>query len=573
MSALSARSVSWGALAAILLLIAALYGVYLDNPPVFDDANIFGNLTVFDHAQRLFSAQPRTFPYFTLGLAHVLSGGDLAWNRALNAALHGAVVLALYFFLSRALLTTKVQDAERRRRILTFVCLWMAVNPVAVYGVGYLVQRTIVLATLLSLLSFILYLRAQQTPRPVDLLSGALLAWLAMMCKEHAILTPVAAVVLTPFCVGWTRASFVRAAGYLAICLPGMLWVLWHRGLDVVGNSYEIYAGQVLSQVSGPDFPGGAWAMSAATQVLLFWKYALLWLLPNPGWMSADLRIDFAALWQGSWASLGLVASLAVVGVAVLRWCRPSCTGTGLGWASVLLFAAAPFVVELSTVKVQEPFVLYRSYLWMPAYALLMAIALQRADDWLARRPSRAPRRLFWVAMASACCLLFPAAQDRLRSFSSEQTLWQDALEKLPHATVAGADRIYYNLAGEAFKQRQYAEALRLSDLVIEQNPTAFQGYLARGTSLLALSRGDEARQSFDAAEALRPPKEFLGYIEFKRCGIIEARGDRAGVVACLRRSARLGYELARFHLKLAGLEAPEASAAGTTDAARPRSE
>ena len=254
MSAFSARSVSWCAFAGILLLIAGLYGLYLDNPPVFDDANIFGTLTVFDYAQRLFSAQPRTFPYFTLGLAHVLSGGDLAWNRAFNGALHGAVILALYFFLLRALPTANIQDAERRR-ILAFVCLWMAINPVAVYGVGYLVQRTIVLATLLSLLSFTLYLRAQQTPRPVDLLSSALLAWLAMMCKEHAILAPVAAVVLTPLCCRWTRASFARATVYLAISLPGMLWVLWHRGAEVVGNAYEIYAGQVLSQVPGADFP------------------------------------------------------------------------------------------------------------------------------------------------------------------------------------------------------------------------------------------------------------------------------------------------------------------------------
>jgi len=216
-------------------------------------------------------------------------------------------------------------------------------------------------------------------------------------------------------------------------------------------------------------------------------------------------------------------------------------------------------------VRVQEPFVLYRSYLWMPAYALLLAVALVSIDSGLVRRPVGMHRKLFWVIMVAACCLLFPAAQDRLRSFSSEQALWQDALEKLPHRAVAGADRIYYNLAGEAFKRREYAEALRLSDLVIAQNPAAFQGYLARGTSLLALARGDEAMRAFDDAEAHQPPKEFLGYIEFKRCGVIDARGDRAGVVACLRRSARLGYEMARFRLKLAGLDEPE----GVADAAR----
>ncbi|SDH79908.1 hypothetical protein [Propionivibrio dicarboxylicus] len=555
-------------LAGVLSVIACLYGPFVDSPAVFDDANIFGNLTVFDHAQRIFSAYPRTFPYFTLGLVHVLSGGDLAWNRWLNLALHGAVILALQVFLVRVLLAAGERENNRGRLVIGFVCIWMAINPVAVYGVGYLAQRTILLATLSSLVSFTLYLRAQQTPRPVDLLSSALLAWLAMMCKEHAILTPVAAIVLTPICCRWTRASVGRAGVYLAISLPGMLWVLLHRGIEAVGNPYEIYAGQVLSQVSAPAFPGSAWAMSAATQVLLFWKYGLLWLLPNPGWMSADLRIDFTALWQGGWAFAALAASLLTLGAAVVFWCRQRNDGARLVWVSALLFAAVPFAVELSTVKVQEPFVLYRCYLWMPAYALLLAIALIRFDAYLLRRATGMRRKLFWVAMAGACCLLFPAAQDRLRSFSSEQALWQDARDKLSHPAVAGADRVYYNLAGEAFKRREYAEALRLSDLVITQNPAAFQGYLARGTSLLALAHGDEAMRAFDAAAAHQPPKEFLGYIEFKRCGVIEARGDRAGVVACLRRAARLGYEMARFHLKLAGLDERGEGAESEADAA-----
>ena len=431
----------------------------------------------------------------------------------------------------------------------------MAINPVAVYGVAYLVQRTIVMATLFSLLSFTLYLRAQQTLRWPDLFSSAFLAWLAMMCKEHAILTPIAAIMLTPLCGGWTRERLARAAMNLAISLPGMLWVLWHRGSAIVGTSYEVYAGQILSQVAGLDFPGGPWAMSAATQALLFWKYGLLWLVPFPGWMSADLRVDFAAIWANPLAYAGLVVSVTAVALALLAWCRPVRYAAWTVWASVLLFAAVPFAIELSTVRVQEPFVLYRSYLWMPAYALLLAMVLVRIDGGLARQPAGMRRKLFWVALVGGCCLLFPAAQDRLRSFSSERALWQDALDKLPHPAVAGADRIYYNLAGEAFKRREYAEALRLSDLVIAQNPAAFQGYLARGTSLLALARGDEAMQAFDEAEAHQPPKEFLGYIEFKRCGVIDARGDRAGGVACLRRSARLGYEMARFRLKLAGLD------------------
>ena len=160
-------------------------------------------------------------------------------------------------------------------------------------------------------------------------------------------------------------------------------------------------------------------------------------------------------------------------------------------------------------------------------------------------------KRILILTLAS----LFPLAQDRLKSFSSEAALWQDALQKLPRPDVAGADRIYYNLAGEAFKRKDFDEALRYSELVVKQNPTAFQGYLARGTSLLALRQLDAASAAFDEAERHNPPPEFLGYIESKRCAVLEIRNERDANIACLRRSAKMGYGGAAFRLKMMGLE------------------
>jgi tetratricopeptide (TPR) repeat protein len=146
-------------------------------------------------------------------------------------------------------------------------------------------------------------------------------------------------------------------------------------------------------------------------------------------------------------------------------------------------------------------------------------------------------------------------SQDRLRSFSSEEALWEDALRKLPRSDVVGADRIYYNLAGEAYKRKDYSEALSFSKKVIGQNPGAFHGYLAKGTSLLALGDFVAASRAFDDAEAHHPPPNFLGYIQFKRCAVHEARGERSETIVCLRQSAKLGYEMARYRLKMAGIE------------------
>lgn len=551
--------VAGSVLALLVLVLACTYLGFLTSPAVFDDHNIFSNLVVFDSAQTLFSGKTRTFPYFTIGLIHVLCDGNTVWNRGLNIVLFGLVVIALYGFLSR-LIRGVIGGRSRCAVVSLFVCAWAALNPVAVYAVGYLIQRTIVFATLFGLVSATLYLRSQQEDRNVDVLSASLLAFLSVMSKEHAVLLPVATIVLTSLVADWNRRSLLRAGAYFLLTLPGAVWAILHRGQSVFGESYEIFSGEVLSQFAAPDLVAssfGVWLMSIGTQLLLFWKYLFLWLVPNPEWMSVDMRVDFATLWSSPLFYVGVAVSVAVLLGAAWVWFRTRGRGRLGALSAVLLFAAIPFVVELSTVRVQEPFVLYRSFLWMPAYALLLALLLAWGHEWVSRFGAWAGKA-FWLVATMAALSLFPLAQDRLRSFSSEEALWQDALEKLPRPDVAGADRIYYNLAGEAFKRKDYAEALRLSERVVEQNPQAFQGYLAKGTSLLALLEIDAAEQAFDEAEKHNPPKKFLGYIESKRCAIAQARDDREETIACLRRSAKLGYEPASVKLRMAGIPVEE---------------
>lgn len=490
---------------------------------------------------------------------HIVSDGVIASNRSLSIVLNFIIVIALSRFLRRALART-VPDKTTCFSVVFIACLWVALNPAAVYATGYLIQRTIIFATLFGILSASLYLRAQQENRSVDVVSAALLASLSVMSKEHAVLFPVATIALTPLVKSWSRQSLLRAGAYLLLTLPGALWAIIHRGQEVLGASYEVFASDVVSQFASQEVlasKSGLWAMSIGTQLLLFWKYLFLWLVPNPAWMSVDLRVDFPVLWANPMAYAGVALTVAVLFCTVWVWWRRRGQGRLGVLASVLLFAAIPFAVELSTVRVQEPFVLYRSFLWMPAYALLFSLLLAWGHEWVARHGVWVGRA-FWGVAVAAGLALFPLAQDRLRSFSSEEGLWKDALAKLPRPDVAGADRIYYNLAGEAYKRKDYAEALRLSELVITQNPRAFQGYLAKGTSLLALGRVDAAEQAFNDAVAHRPPKKFLGYIEFKRCAVSEARGMREETIACLRRSMKLGYEAARFRLEMAGIPLEE---------------
>lgn len=552
------RVVSIIFLIVLCLATLGLYAPFASNSLVFDDHNIFSNRAVFDLALGFSLDKPRSLPYFLIGAVHVLSDANLVLNRYASIALHCLVSIALFFFLNRALARVCRDDATRLR-VAGLACLWMALSPVAVYANGYLIQRTVVLATLFGLVSATLYLRAQQQERTVDLLSATALAFLSAMSKEHAVLFPAATIMLTPLVADWNRRSLSRAVGYFLLALPGAVWAILHRhsGNEVV--NVEIFAGDLLTQFARPEYLSssfGLWLMSAGTQLVLFWKYLFFWLVPNPAWMSADLRVDFEAFsseYGMAAAALSFIALCAVGGYWLYR--------RGRGWlggcAAALLFAAIPLAIELAAVRVQEPFVLYRSFLWMPGYALLFALLLCRGSAWAANQGVLVGRAFSVVALVAAFGL-FPLTQDRLRSFSSEEALWQDALDKLPRPDVPGADRIYYNLAGEAYKRKDYAQALRRSEQVIAQNPRAFHGYLARGTSLLALGEIDEAERAFDEAGKRNPPREFLGYIEYKHCGVAQARGLREQSIACLRRSAKMGYEMARFQLQMAGIPVEE---------------
>ena len=96
---------------------------------------------------------------------------------------------------------------------------------------------------------------------------------------------------------------------------------------------------------------------------------------------------------------------------------------------------------------------------------------------------------------------------------------------------------------------------MQFSDRVIAQNPQAFQGYLAKGTSLLALADAEGASNAFDEASARPSPPEFRGYIQYKRCAVLELRREAASIPDCLRLSAKLGYGAAQFKLQMMGLD------------------
>lgn len=532
------------AAAVIAALAAALYLPFLGNPWVFDDRTFFSGGPIFYfHATTPLGVGLRLPPYFSLAMTETL-GGSMAVHRSISLLFHIACALALY-----RLLYDLQRLAAQPGRVATpeggldtdaavraaIVAAAFAIHPVAVYAAGYLIQRTMLFATLFSLLSLLFLLRGLRRDSHSDAVAAAMMYWLAVLSKEHALPLPAAALPLLALANVPYRFALRHFAIYLAACAPAAFFaVLLSTGL--IGSAYEDAFRAISTQMEAVGGEGAAaypMAMSMATQAGLFFRYLALWLWPDPGAMSIDLRVDFLGTWSAGWIVAKALAFIAcgALGVALL-WRRGAARIAGFG----LLYFWLLYLVEFTVVRFQEPFVLYRSYLWAPGIACLVLAAL-----------SPVPRRALIAAGAVACLALGIAARDRLASFSSGLLLWEDAVAKLPQRAVPWGSRTMVNLGREYLYAGQPGKALETAERCIARYPETAQCRYARGAIRLHQQDFERARADLSRVLEMQPASAIVHH----RLGLaLEGLGRMAQAQASYRRASELGYKGADIELE-----------------------
>jgi protein O-mannosyl-transferase len=424
----------------LVLCIAALYGQFLWNPILFDDLPFFmvneaGEQPISSYKFELFEI--RSLPYATIAWTKSLFGVNLISFRVGNLLLHAAVVLVLYWFLSALFeavnpeaIGQSAQKSLSPRVAAFFAALLFALHPISTYAVGYLVQRTIVMATLFSLLAMLSYVRGSLRQSPILLWLCVPFYYLAAFSKEHAIMMPFAIVALTVLLhEDWRTKLKSRWAVFAALFAIAIFVVLAKRYL--VGGVYEPAAQEMLLDVD----KNLVYPLSVITQTWLFFKYAFLWLFPNSAWMSIDMREPFARnLFSPYLVSAACFGLWGVTG----GWLLLKRGKKGLvGFA--MLFPWVMFFTEFSSVRIQESFVLYRSYLWaVGAFCLLPVIF------------SKLNARSAGFLLSIVALALFPISMERLMVLSQPMFVWDDA-EKLVknRSDLPGTYRIYYNRGTE----------------------------------------------------------------------------------------------------------------------------
>ncbi|HEX2605274.1 MAG TPA: tetratricopeptide repeat protein, partial [Oxalicibacterium sp.] len=277
----------------------------------------------------------------------------------------------------------------------------------------------------------------------------------------------------------------------------------------------------------------GKWLVSIFMQTNFFFDYLWHWLVPDVHTLSIDMRVDFVQIWFSGWswgkAILFCVFPLtAIYGLRRAHHLALFCCGALYVWIL--------FLTEFASVRFQEPFVLYRSYLWAPGYAMiLISVFVYFPKRWIA-----------WFSIP-LLCIFFLLARERLSTFENDATLWKDAAQKLGSASWIGSERIFYNRGNALFAEKMYSDAIEDYSRAIKQNPNFAEAYYNRALAYYASGKRSAAEDDINRVLKL---DDRSGAAYYTKGFLLQQRGCVDDARKVFEKSAEIGNLAAKMKLK-----------------------
>ncbi len=438
------------------------------------------------------------------------------------------------------------QELQARSQAAWLVALgWFALNPVAVYATGYLIQRSVLMATLFAALACWAWVRALQSDTGRAWAWGGLAvlcAGLAFLSKEHAVLLPLLAVPLYIYVRRPALPKVLLVLALASVAVAVLAALLWGRFGHLIGATAFDETSRAYVRELERLHPGAgahAYVLSVLNQAGLFFRYLGYWLVPYVGSMSIDMRPVFPLVWTSPVHLAGalgfVVAGLWSVWALLMR--RDGLSLLGLCILCVMLL----FGTEFMTTWIQDPFVLYRSYLW----AMFLPVGLAWAFTAL-------PRKLIYGFGAVAVLALAALSYERLDSFKTPYTVWHDAARKVDLTAPAqafGRWRPFMNRGSYYLEHENAQAALADFERAIALGEPAGSAQFSRGMALQLLGRYQEAVQAFHAAEkqGLQDPALY-----YQAAVSLRAMGAAQNALAALDEGAKHGPDaLIQEHMLL----------------------
>lgn len=503
-------------LTGILFLIAFLYAKICDDPLSFDSATTLTPDFMRQNSVPFALSINRWLGYHSFAAIYNRFGADLFWQYGFNIALHAANTLLVFSFLAQlfnAVIPGVQADVKKQNIWLAcFGAAFFAFNPIAVYATAYLVERTIQMATFFTLISLLGFLRGAVKKNPAWYGIAIIGYFLAIHSKEHAIFIPLTQMLLAVVVVK-TRDNNAGQNASVASFAKEFAWVFVVEGVlayQVIGLTsglamkvYEPHAQAMLGiakQNAIPLSADTAYPLSVMSQGALFFRYAFLWIVPYLPWISVDVHLAFPKSffsWPETPGFLVFIAAFIFLARSLFSKKEKSLLAV-----FALLAPMTLFLTEFTTVRLAEPFALYRSYLWMPFLSAALPLLVDRATRVL-------PAAKKWLVPAGVIylCLLAVIANDRIATFGSRTALWKDVITKVggDETMTVKTYRTYNNYGHALTLDGAYDAAIYYFRKSIQINPYYTKAYSNMAAVLTTQGHYDAAKDAYQKAIALEP--------------------------------------------------------------------
>jgi tetratricopeptide (TPR) repeat protein len=488
----------------VVLLTAAVLAVYwlsLGSALVFDDERLADG-TIFGEYGSLTRLRARMLSYGSFVWLQALLGEGWVKQRLFNVLLHLGTVFAVYRLFALLLARTEFPEAVRkaadfeasRTLALRIGVALFALNPVAVYAVAYLIQRSILMATLFVALGCLSFVHGLATRKAIWHALALLLYVLAVLAKEHAVTAIALAVPLYAFVARPGAKKLLAVSGSALLLLAAAAGALFATYGSIIGTAFDetsrAYALQ-LERLS-PGIGNRLYLLSIVNQAARFFQYGFFWFVPDITRMSIDLRPAFP-LSVASWQGLGALGYAALLAVSTWLVARRSDLPGFVGLC--LLIPGLMFLTEFATVWIQDPFVLYRSYLWALPVPALLALPLLGVK-----------RNIVYALGIGIACLFAGLAFERVLSLRDAHSAWADATAKIDlkaDANAVGRWRPLLNLGSQLLDKGAADSAQRHFAQAVELGEPLGSARFGLGVAMQQKNHQSAALEQFDQAEAM----------------------------------------------------------------------
>ncbi|OGX26054.1 MAG: hypothetical protein A2787_00280 [Omnitrophica WOR_2 bacterium RIFCSPHIGHO2_01_FULL_48_9] len=494
---------------ALSVLTILIYFPALHSPFLFDDLPFITYSPLIQDLnnwkEMYFFNPPRFIGTYSFALNYHFFKDNVFAYHVINLGIHLISAFLVGWLVKLTWATPGMQNAVKSSRpagkspavnpamLAALTALLFAVHPLQTMAVNHITQRYTILAAMLYLLAFTLYVNGRLQPaRPYYFLFAALAAMAGMFTRQNTITLPFLIILYEFLFFGFKKIK--ASYGFYGLLLA--LFILIIPALySSVG--YGFFTTNSPSQ--SHDFETITPLTYFLTQFRVIPTYLKLFIWPTQLNFDYDFRIS-SSLWEPAstlWGGVFLICLL-IFTVSMIK--KDKLIAFSLLWFFLALS------VESSVLIIPYVITEYRMYLPSVGLCLLAAYGLLK----FVKKPA-------WLILLSAFLIsaLSYLTLERNKIWGNEMALWEDTMKKSPQKS-----RPYVNLSGAHFMRGHYDEAIFYAQKALELNPQELTAHYNLTSAYSQKGEYATALQCALRAYELSPSHinnvQLLAYIYFK---------------------------------------------------------